>query len=162
MQALEFVLHNVRTPFSQGTEPRFLTKLPGQNLVIKSRQLDSAHSACGIGASLGCIESWLWQQKVGYSAVNDTLDALETIESEKAQEPPTNTKELIDNATKALEALDKSLNSLVNLIDTRIGRYPAIEGKWKLFAALRAFIRGPLMVVAIDDADLETHKKQGD
>ncbi|KAK0743263.1 hypothetical protein B0T18DRAFT_448022 [Schizothecium vesticola] len=140
MQALELVLHN--------------------NLGIKSGQLDSAHSACGIGASLGCIESWLWQQKVGHSAVNDTLDALETVESEKAQEPPTNTKELIENATKALEVLDKSLNSLVYLIDTRIGRYPAVEGKLKLFAALRALIRGPLMAVAIDDADLEAHKKQ--
>jgi hypothetical protein len=88
------------------------------------------------------------------------LDAL--AESEKAQEAPTNTKELIDNATKALEALDKSLNSLIFLIDTRVGRYPAAEGKWKPFAALRALIRGPLMAVAIDDADLEAHKKQGD
>ncbi|KAK1832427.1 hypothetical protein QBC39DRAFT_348685 [Podospora conica] len=140
MQALELVLHN--------------------NLTIKSKQLDSAHSACGIGASLGCIESWLWQQKVGYSAVNDALDALKSAEGKKAQAPTTNTKALIDNATKTLEALDKSLNSLVLLLDTRVGRYPAAEGKWKLFKALRALLRGPLMAVAIDDADLEAHKKQ--
>lgn len=125
------------------------------------RQLDKAHGACGKGATLGCIESWLWQQKVGYSAVNDALDAL--AESDKAQEPPANNKELMDNATRALEALDKSLNTLIVLINDRVGRYPAVKkSKWKVFSHMRALIRGPLRAVAIDDAALEAHKKQGD
>lgn len=128
---------------------------------FKLRQLDKAHSACGKGASLGCIESWLWQQKVGYSAVNDALDAL--VESDKAQEPLVNKKELMDSATKALEALEKSLNTLVVLINDRVGRYPAVKkSRWKVFSHVRAHIRGPLRAVAIDDAALEAHKKQGD
>ena len=123
------------------------------------KQQDASHDPCGIGATLGCIEDRLWEQKAAYGTLVDALDALKNSESCDSRElDPTHVQSHINQAISSLETVDKSLTSLLCLIDNRVGRYPAIKGRWKLLKKLRAFLRGPLMAIDIDDPALEANK----
>ncbi|KAK0617288.1 hypothetical protein B0T14DRAFT_264219 [Immersiella caudata] len=131
------------------------------NLVsVQQKRKDPAHTCCGGGAVLGCIENQLYSQKLAYEKLSNNLSDLTSLERDPTMAHSLRMRAVIAQNIAALEAVDMSLTTLVSFFEENIGRAAPVGGKWKFVQKIKRFIKGPYGAVAIKDKEVEELKRK--
>ncbi|KAK3381493.1 hypothetical protein B0H63DRAFT_450823 [Podospora didyma] len=175
IKALCWSLGSTQTPYSNKLS-RWMLLAPGEpikfpaerieqvlyNLVqISIRRSDNSHGPCGGGGVLECIENQLFKQKQTYDLLNDRMVKLPEEKGRFSQDSTYQDDQLayIQDNIRAIERVDRDINTIVTLIEKHVGRSPPPQGRWKIVRAIKGLFQPKFGAIAVDDAAIEQLKK---